>query len=266
VFTSDAQTLTNKTISGSDNTVTNISLTTGVTGTLPVANGGTGQTSYTNGQLLIGNTTGNTLTKATLTAGDNITITNGAGSITIASTGGGAGAWVEISRATASNSATIDFTGLNTDYDEYMVQLYNVAIGDPPSPEISDELYMRTSSDNGTSYDSGASDYATNYASGGGNVSGSGDAIYLAYTEEDTSSGGGASFSIVFVRPATTGQYATGYLTGASSEVFPVNDYSVISVNAAFARLSTSGVNAIRFQLIHSNILSGIFVLLGRKK
>ncbi len=53
-------------------------------GTLAVANGGTGQTTYTNGQLLIGNTTGNTLTKATLTAGTGITITNGAGSITIA--------------------------------------------------------------------------------------------------------------------------------------------------------------------------------------
>ena len=40
---------------------------------------------YTNGQLLIGNTTGNTLDKATLTAGSNVTITNGGGSITIAS-------------------------------------------------------------------------------------------------------------------------------------------------------------------------------------
>lgn len=56
------------------------------TGTLPVANGGTGQTSYTNGQLLIGNTSGNTLTKATLTAGTGISVTNGGGSITIAST------------------------------------------------------------------------------------------------------------------------------------------------------------------------------------
>jgi hypothetical protein len=37
--------------------------------------------------LLIGNTTGNTLTKATLTAGTGITITNGAGSITIAAAG-----------------------------------------------------------------------------------------------------------------------------------------------------------------------------------
>jgi hypothetical protein len=54
-------------------------------GTLGVANGGTGQTSYIDGQLLIGNTTGNTLTKSTLTAGAGISITNGSGSITIAS-------------------------------------------------------------------------------------------------------------------------------------------------------------------------------------
>lgn len=56
-----------------------------VTGTVAVTNGGTGQTTYTDGQLLIGNTTGNTLTKSTLTPGTGISITNGAGSITIAS-------------------------------------------------------------------------------------------------------------------------------------------------------------------------------------
>lgn len=88
---SSTDTLTNKSISGSSNTITNVSLSTGVTGTLPVANGGTGQTSYTDGQLLIGNTTGNTLTKATLTAGTGVTITNGSGSITIAASGGGGG-------------------------------------------------------------------------------------------------------------------------------------------------------------------------------
>ena len=54
-------------------------------GTVPVSLGGSGQTTYTNGQLLIGNSTGNTLSKATLTEGSNITITNGNGSITIAS-------------------------------------------------------------------------------------------------------------------------------------------------------------------------------------
>jgi hypothetical protein len=66
-------------IASSGGTAPNISLT----GTVPVANGGTGQTTYTDGQLLIGNTTGNTLAKATLTAGTGVTITNGAGTITI---------------------------------------------------------------------------------------------------------------------------------------------------------------------------------------
>lgn len=51
---------------------------------LDVGVGGTGQTSYTNGQLLIGNTTGNTLTKATLTAGNGVGVTNSTGSITLA--------------------------------------------------------------------------------------------------------------------------------------------------------------------------------------
>jgi len=78
---------------GSDNTVaySQVSLTTGVTGTLPVANAGTGQVSYTDGQLLIGNTSGNTLAKATLTAGAGISVTNGNGTITIASTASGLG-------------------------------------------------------------------------------------------------------------------------------------------------------------------------------
>jgi hypothetical protein len=61
------------------------------TGTTAVNVGGTGQVSYTDGQLLIGNTSTTGLTKATLTQGTGISITNGAGSITIASNvvGGG---------------------------------------------------------------------------------------------------------------------------------------------------------------------------------
>lgn len=80
-----------------------IGLTTHVSGTLPVGNGGTGQTSYTDGQLLIGNSTGNTLTKSTLTAGSGISITNGSGAITIASSG----ALTANAPVTATNNYTV---------------------------------------------------------------------------------------------------------------------------------------------------------------
>jgi len=67
---------------------TGLPLTTGVTGTLPIANGGTGLTTTpANGALDIGNGTG--FTRTTLTQGTGVTITNASGSITIAATGSG---------------------------------------------------------------------------------------------------------------------------------------------------------------------------------
>lgn len=75
-----------------------------------VAQGGTGQTTYTDGQLLIGNTTGNTLTKSTLTAGTAISVTNGSGSITIANTGvtsAVAGTGITVSGATGAVTISI---------------------------------------------------------------------------------------------------------------------------------------------------------------
>lgn len=75
--------------------------TISLTAPVSVANGGTGQTTYTNGQLLIGNSTGNTLAKSTLTAGSGIVITNGPGSITI-------------SGASFDPNAANTFTGLQT--------------------------------------------------------------------------------------------------------------------------------------------------------
>lgn len=72
------------TISGNGSGVTSINAGNISSGTLAVGRGGSGQTSYTNGQLLIGNSTGNTLNKATLTGTANrVTVSNGAGTITL---------------------------------------------------------------------------------------------------------------------------------------------------------------------------------------
>ena len=88
--------------------------TSDITGTLAVTNGGTGQTSYTDGQLLIGNSTGNTLTKASLTAGSGVTITPGAGSIQIAFTGPGAGSVTSASVVSANGFAGTVATATST--------------------------------------------------------------------------------------------------------------------------------------------------------
>lgn len=93
-------------------TLTNVSLSTQVTGTLPVANGGTGQTTYTNGQLLIGNGSG--LTKATLTAGSGISITNGSGTITIAATGGSSGTVTSVAASGGTTGLTFSGSPITT--------------------------------------------------------------------------------------------------------------------------------------------------------
>ena len=92
---------------------------TNATGVLPVANGGTGLSSTpSNGQLNIGNGSG--FTRATLTQGSGISITNGAGSITIAATGSGTvtsvatGNGLQGGTITTSGTLSIAAPGYNT--------------------------------------------------------------------------------------------------------------------------------------------------------
>ena len=82
-------------------------------GVIAVINGGTGQSTYTDGQLLIGNSTGNTLSKNTLTPGAGVGVTNGPGVISIANTGvlsNLAGTGVSVSSATG--NVTVANTGV----------------------------------------------------------------------------------------------------------------------------------------------------------
>jgi hypothetical protein len=79
---------------------------------LNVSRGGTGvnASTITNGQLLIGHDANNNFSLATLTAGANISITNGAGSITIAAAGN-ANDIPDTSFAGAANASNVAVTG-----------------------------------------------------------------------------------------------------------------------------------------------------------
>ena len=110
-----AQTLTNKTISGSSNTISNVSLTTGVTGTLPVANGGTNLTTYTTGDIPYASAS-NTLGKLAIgTSGQVLTVSGG---VPVWSAPAGGGKVLQVVQGTystevTSSSATFADTGLS---------------------------------------------------------------------------------------------------------------------------------------------------------
>lgn len=102
-----------------------VNLSNGVTGTLPVGNGGLGiTTTPTNGQIPIGN--GTNYTAATLTAGSGISLTNAAGSVTIDNTRS-APAMVLLHTITFNNTAAnYDITSYVTGYDIYKFFISNL--------------------------------------------------------------------------------------------------------------------------------------------
>jgi len=90
---------------------------TGITD-LAVADGGTGQSTYTDGQILIGNSTGSTLNKSTITAGTGISVTNGSGSITIAATNSGTVTSVTGTSPVASSGGATPAISLEASYGD----------------------------------------------------------------------------------------------------------------------------------------------------
>ena len=119
----------------------NLGQSAAVTGTLTVGNGGTGTaTAPANGNLLIGNGVNYTLT--TLTAGTGITVTNGAGAITVAAT---ADAATKVSKAgdTMTGALTLPSNGLTAGTNQLVVSGGNVGIG-TASPAATMHLYKTT--------------------------------------------------------------------------------------------------------------------------
>jgi len=219
--------------------------------------------SSSNGQLLIGQATGRPAW-ATVTQGTGSTVTNGAGSISVAFDDA-TGDWELISSATASSSSEITFTGLSSTYDSYQLVIHNL------QPATDGSIFlMQTSTDGGSTYDSGASDYAWN--SIGTNDGG---------TFDPEGSAGDTKISLIGDQSSEemgsgTNETASGYIwifnpSGTDyTKVFYAFSYTDLvddqcSVTGGGSRLSAADVDAIRLFMDSGNISTGNFRLYGMR-
>lgn len=172
---------------------------------------------------------------------------------------------VKIESQDASSSTNIDFD-LPAGYRRYWIEYDNVV----PATDGA-ELNLRMSTDGGSSFASGASDYSwsavrasASAAAGDGDASDS--EITLTHAAggtgiENTASDGGASGDVKIINPASTSNYKHVY--GTCSMWRTDGDMSPIVTAGAYK--SATAVDAVRFLMSSGNIASGTFTLWASK-
>lgn len=188
-------------------------------------------------------------------------ISASAGSVTIGGSPAGGGSWVWLSTVTASASATVSFTGIDATYDVYVVEMVNII---PASDSV--YLYARTSTNGGSTYDSGASDYSyTGYYLRAGLTlttrASLGDVVMEICAETiNNDSFGGFSGLCYLYKPSNAATYFTLRCDGTVRSNLRLSKSSTVC-----QRLTAADVDAIRFYMGSGNITSGTFRLYGIK-
>jgi len=167
-----------------------------------------------------------------------------------------------IATTTASGVAAVDFTtGINSTYDAYLFVLTSVI---PATTNT--KLYMRTSSNSGSSFDAGATDYAyamtgLDDAAGTLNAASGGTTQILINNKAAGASYSGITAAIYLHKPSASQRCQVTYTSSALD-----NGGLLGSVSGAGSRQATGVVNAVRFLFSSGNIASGEFKLYGLKK
>ena len=228
-----------------------VTAATGTNTNLALTGKGTGKVAIGDAALLFPDADGSS-------SGD-VLQTNGSGTLSFATPSGGA--WTMITHTVATAASTISFTG----FDSSTYGAYQVFWRYTPGTDNS-RLYLRTSSNGGSSYDSGATDYR--YAGTTTNDSNATAIEYSAGNDHITlqgANGGNAS-----------GEHNMGYLFIVNPDaavncyinIFNANQWDDVKM-AYFAgaamRASAADVDAI--QLYPNNgTATGEFTFLGMKK
>jgi hypothetical protein len=191
-----------------------------------------------------------------------------AGSVGQALWTGGAGsnpAWAGglrlLNSGTVSSAATLDI--VLTSYTAYRGLLFKLTNFIPATDGI---LSMRVSTDGGSNYDAGASDYAWAYIRHrGGNVTGNtgdtaDDAIDISGADNIESSGGpGVTCDITLMNQTATNRQPAIWATGLMTTTNP--DIGIFA--CAGRRLADQDTDAVRFLFSSGNIASGNWALYG---
>lgn len=164
---------------------------------------------------------------------------------------------------TASSSTTIDFTGLDSgEFTDFKFELKNII---PAS--TANSLYMRFSTNGGSSYASGASDYnyEGKYVDSTGaesQFSSSGTTQIAIMVPSLLGNGTGQSYSgtVRLTDPLNTSVYKSVIV---SAEAYTSTPRGVRLVSGGRYIASASAVNAVRFFLSSGNITSGTFECWG---
>jgi hypothetical protein len=173
---------------------------------------------------------------------------------------------VPLSTVSASAVATVDFTGISATYDEYEIHILRCI----PDTDTTNLLF-RTSSDNGSTYDSGASDYRAGTTTGNtqaGTMSfhqnlGTTSILLAGGTPNIGASANesGVTMTVRIVSPAAASYTEIEY----SGSYVNVDGYYA-NVIGGGARNQAAAVNAVRLFFNSGNIASGIFTLYGVRR
>jgi hypothetical protein len=160
---------------------------------------------------------------------------------------------------TASSSASIDFTGLSSTYTRYEIQYTNVV-----PATYGARIGLRTSTDGGSTFDSGASDYTSqNHAQSGGADSAAsytGTYIRLTLAGSGTGSNEVCSGVVQVINPT-----ASAYTHTLHHALYWTSLGAFNTSYGAAHRASTTAVDAVQILFDTGNIASGTFKLYGYK-
>ena len=201
----------------------------------------------------------NAVAVAPSTSGNVLTSTGSAW----ASSAAAGGAWTLLTTANASSSSSINFTsGIDSTYKNYVI-----TITDYVTATVWGGIQMRTSSNGGSSYDSGSTDYMysihkvyagnTNYLT----YTSTGAAQTIITTDIGNAGGAGASGMIRIYNPSGTTVQKMFTIEVIKSE--GSSGANITTSLGGAVRKSTSAIDAIQLIPSSGTIASGVFKLYG---